>query len=53
MLQIVELKTEETYAVVGGLEAAKQSAIGRLPPIVADVVRFFKRELREEQAMKR
>ena len=53
MHQIVELKAEETNAVVGGLQAAKQPGIGHLPPIVGEVIRFLERELRQEHAMKR
>jgi hypothetical protein len=41
------------HAVVDGVQAAKEPAIGALSTIVAEVVGFFECELRQEHAMKR
>jgi len=40
MQKIVELKMRETKAIVGGQKIASVGPLGRLPPVVAEVVRF-------------
>jgi hypothetical protein len=40
MQKIVELKMHETKAIVGGQKIASVGPLGRLPPVVAEVVRF-------------
>jgi hypothetical protein len=40
MQKIVELKMHETKAIVGGQKIASVGPLGRLPPVVAEVVKF-------------
>jgi len=55
MRTIVELKLDETKAVVGGQKIVSVGPLGRLPPVVAEAVRFVEgliKDLRQSPVLK-